>query len=498
MSIIIAFRSKLIIINVQIIPKFILQKKRKMNIGLFGIGLEAYWAQFDGLKDRLIGYQNFIARKMEGFGVTVIDAGMVDSPEKANIAADFLKKKDVDIVFLYISTYALSSTVLPIAKKLKVPLVILNLQPVSAIHYETFNALKDRGIMTGEWLAYCQACSVPEIANVFNRSGIKYEIVTGYLHEDQSWTQISEWIEASKVMHAMQTNRLGILGHYYGGMLDIYTDLTQLSAAFGTHMEIMEMCELKKYRDEVTKAEMEQKVKAFQQIFDVSTTCEEAEVFRAAKTSVALDKLVSTHNLSSMAYYYEGIDGNEYENISTSVIPGNTLLTGKNIPVAGECDVKNALAMKIMDSFGAGGSYSEFYAMDFDDDIVMLGHDGPAHFAIAEGRVELVPLAVYHGKPGKGLSIQMSVKQGEVTLLSVAQGKNGLFLLVAEAASVPGPVLQIGNTNSRYRFPIGSREFINRWAKQGPAHHCAIGTGHLAEKIKKFAFLMEMEVVQIC
>ena len=258
------------------------------------------------------------------------------------------------------------------------------------------------------------------------------------------------------------------------------------------------MCELKKYRDDVTNAEVLSKIEEFNTVFDVAPDCEAAEIERAARTSLALDMLVKTHNLGSMAYYYEGEQGNDYENIATSVIAGNTLLTGKNIPVAGECEVKNAHAMKIMAGFGAGGSFSEFYLMDFKDDVVMLGHDGPAHFAIAEGRVRLVPLSVYHGKPGKGLSIQMSVKHGPVTLLSVVEGKDSVFLLVAEGESVAGPVLEIGNTNSRYRFSIGARQFMNQWSKQGPAHHCAIGVGHIANKIQKLGQIIGIEVVKIC
>lgn len=470
----------------------------KVNVGLFGIGLDTYWDQFDGLFDRLKGYQKQIADKMEGFGANVVDAGLVDSPEKAREAGDYLKKNDVDIVFLYVSTYALSSTVLPVAQKLNCPIVILNIQPVAAIDYENFNKIGDRGAMTGEWLAHCQACSAPEIANVFNRAGIGYEFVTGYLGEKAVWDEMQDWIDAANVASAMRNNRMGILGHYYCGMLDVYTDLTKQAAAFGTHIELVEMCEVKKYRNEATEAEVEAKIAEFHSTFEVVEACEQDEIIRAARTSVALDKLVEAHDLGSMAYYYEGAAGNDYENIVTSVIAGNTLLTGKNIPIAGECEVKNAQAMKIMDSFGVGGSFSEFYAMDFNDDIVMLGHDGPAHVAIAEGNVQLVPLPIYHGKPGKGLSIQMTVKHGPVTILSVVEDREKVFLLVAEGESVEGPILQIGNTNSRYRFPIGAKAFMNQWAKQGPAHHCAIGVGHIGDKIEKLGHILNLEVVKIC
>lgn len=469
-----------------------------IKVGLFGIGLDTYWPQFEGLLERLEGYQQQIATKMESFGAEVVNVGLVDSPVVAREKAEVLKKEDVDILFLYVSTYALSSTVLPVVQKVKCPVVILNIQPVAAIDYERFNALGDRGKMTGEWLAHCQACSVPELANVFNRSGIDYEFVTGYLDEQAVWDEIEDWIDATKVASVMQNNRLGVLGHYYAGMLDVYSDLTKQSAAFGTHIEIVEMCEVKKYRDAVTQAEVDDKLNEFKTTFEVIDACEDEELVRAAKTSIALDKLVENHNLGSLAYYYEGENANEYENIVTSVIAGNTLLTGKNVPVAGEYEVKNAQAMKIMDSFGVGGSFSEFYAMDFNDDIVMLGHDGPAHFAIAEGNVQLVPLPVYHGKPGKGLSIQMTVQHGPVTLLSVVEGKDDVFLLVAEGESVEGPILQIGNTNSRYRFSIGARAFMNEWSKQGPSHHCAIGVGHIANKIDKLGNILNLRVVRIC
>ncbi len=469
-----------------------------IKVGLFGIGLDTYWGQFSGLLDNLTGYQKQIKDKIAGYGVEVIDAGMVDNPEKAQSAAAFLKSRDVEIVFLYVSTYALSSTVLPVAQKIKVPVIILNLQPVAQLDYAKFNALGDRGKMTGLWLEHCQACSLPEIASVFNRAGISYDFVTGYLGDETAWTDIKAWTHAAKVASDMRASRMGVLGHYYCGMLDVYTDMTRQSAIFGTHFELLEMCELKQLRDESTPNEISDKIKEFHASFEVVPECDSAEIERAALTSIALDKIVAKHRLTSMAYYYEGSPGNDYENIATSVIAGNTLLTGKSIPVAGECEIKNAQAMKIMASFGAGGSFSEFYLMDFTDDVVMLGHDGPAHPIIAEGPVRLVPLPIYHGKPGKGLSIQMSVKHGPVTLLSVVEGRDGVFLLTAEGESVPGPVLEIGNTNSRYRFSTGAKEFMNQWSKQGPAHHCAIGVGHIAGNIEKLGKILGIDVVRIC
>ena len=469
-----------------------------IRAGLFGIGLSTYWPQFDGLKPRLEGYMTQIANRLGEFGAEVIDVGLVDSPASAEEAGIRFRREQAEVVFLYISTYALSSTVLPAVQRAGVPVVVLNLQPVPAIDYEAFNAMSDRGVMTGEWLAHCQACSVPEIANVLGRAGVDFHLVTGHLHDDESWNEIQQWIDAAYLREAMRTNTLGMMGHYYMGMLDVYSDLTAQSVTFGTNIELIEIDELIAIGEQVTETDVATKISDFRTAFEVSEECEQSELERAARTSVALDRLAERHRLGSLAYYYEGEPGNVSEEIVTSVIAGNTMLTGRHIPVAGECEIKNAQAMKILDLLGAGGSFSEYYAMDFNEDVILLGHDGPAHFAIAEGRVKLVPLPVYHGKPGKGLSIQMSVKQGPVTILSVCQNNEEVYLLVAEGDSVPGPVLQIGNTNSRYRFPIGIKEFVNRWSSAAPSHHCAVGIGHVAATIEKFGKLVGIRTIRVC
>jgi L-arabinose isomerase len=244
---------------------------------------------------------------------------------------------------------------------------------------------------------------------------------------------------------------------------------------------------------------MKERVRLFRETFDVQHDCQEDELEKAAITSVALERLVEKYKLGSMAYYYKGTGNIENEEAISSIILGNSLLTANGVPVAGEYEVKNAQAMKIMDSFGAGGSFTEYYAMDYKDDVVLMGHDGPGHIAISAHKTKVRPLAVYHGKVGKGLSVEMSVKSGPVTLLSVVQTFEGkLMLLVAEGETVPGPILQIGNTNSRYKFSIGARNFMNNWNMHGPAHHCAVGVGHISSKLEKLGALLNMEVVKVC
>lgn len=476
------------------------QSNDDLRVGLFGIGLDAYWPQFEGLRERLIAYTQLVAQRLGRPGIQVVNLGLVDTPEKAVEAGHAFRREDVDVIFLYVTTYALSSTVLPVVRRAKVPVIILNLSPKAAIDYASFNRLGDRTKMTGEWLAYCQACPVPEMANVFRRSRIPFFQVTGTLEDDAAaWREINDWVDAARVAHIMEHNRLGVMGHYYGGMLDIYSDLTLQCATFGGHIEIIEVEELAALRAKVKTSDIDDRIAEIRTAMDVQPDCPEEELARAAKTSVALDRLVESHQLGSLAFYYQGTGNTDNEDAISSIILGTSLLTARGIPIAGEYEIKNAQAMKIMDSFGAGGSFTEYYAVDYKEDVVLMGHDGPGHIAIAQGKTKVRPLNVYHGKVGRGLSVEMSVRQGPVTLLSVVEAGDGrIKLLAAEGESVAGPILEIGNTNSRYRFSIGAKSFITQWNSHGPAHHCAVGVGHITSKLEKLAALLGIECIRVC
>ena len=476
-----------------------MKSDRALRVGLCGIGLEAYWSQFAGLESRLKGYVARVAEKLIKPGVTVVNLGLIDTPQRSREAGHQCRREDIDVLFLYITTYALSNTVLPLVQRAGVPVIVLNLQPQPAIDYASFNRLQNRTEMTGQWLAFCSSCSAPEIANVLLRAQIPFHQVTGAHDDEAVWSNLEEWLAAARVRGALAAARVGLMGHYYSGMLDIMTDLTQVSIAFGAHMEILEVDELSALRGEVSDEAIAGRVAEFHEIFDVQPDCPEGELRRAARTSVALDAFAALHELDAMAYYYRGSGSPANEDTMSSIILGTSLLTVRHIPVAGEYEVKNALAMKMMDLLGAGGSFTEWYAMDYRDDLVIMGHDGPGHFAIAEGKTKVRPLKVYHGKVGRGLSVEMSVKYGPVTLLSVAEDVERRFkLVVAEGKCVAGPILEIGNTNSRYRFPLGARRFVETWNAQGPAHHCAVGVGHIAPTLHKTAALMGLGFHQVC
>jgi L-arabinose isomerase len=207
-----------------------------------------------------------------------------------------------------------------------------------------------------------------------------------------------------------------------------------------------------------------------------------------------MEKLVDDFGLSGLAYYYRGLGGNANERLGSSLIVGASLLTGRGVPIAGELDLKNCIAMLIMDRLGAGGSFAELHPVDFDGDFVLVGHDGPHHIAIAEGKPVLRGLSLLHGKRGRGPSVEFAIRNGPITLLGLTQTVDGRFkFVVAEGRSLPGPIPATGNTNTRGQFAPDVRTFLERWTMEGPTHHFALGVGHHADTIRRLARCLEIE-----
>jgi L-arabinose isomerase len=467
--------------------------RQSPRIGIFGIGLEAYWPQFDGLRERLVGYQNRIEEKLAALQCQVISGGLVDTAQAARSAGDDFGAQSVDLVFVYAATYATSAQVLPVVQQAKAPAVILNLQPTATLDYESMT--------TGEWLANCSACCVPELAGAFTRARIDYATVTGMLDGEAAWRQIEEWVQAAGVIRALRRARVGFLGHSYPGMLDMYSDFTQLHGQLGTHVEVLEIDDLVARVEDVTADELETKSREIREVFDAADpgldpVADEITPERfdwSARVAVGLDKLVDDYELDGLAYYHRGLGDNISERVAAGVIVGSSLLTARGIPVAGEADIKTCLAMMVLDQLGAGGSFTEFYALDFDEEFVLMGHDGPGHIAISDERPVMRALKLYHGKSGSGLSVEFKVRQGPVTIVGLTQTADGrLKFVAAEGESIPGPTFKIGNTNSRIRFDADPATFTDRWCDLGPTHHVALGVGHVQAVVKKVARLANL------
>jgi len=475
----------------------------RAKVGVFGIGLAAYWPQFDGLKERLEGYQREVEAHLAGFGAEVVSAGLVDNAPAAMAAGDLFAQANVDLIICYVGTYATSSQVLPAVQRVKKPVLVLNLQPSASLDYANID--------TGEWLANCCACCVPEISNAFARCRIDFNVVSGQLQPEspagaKAWATIADWVRAAGVMRALNHSRIGFLGHTYPGMLDLYSDNTMIQAQTGAHVEMLEMDDLEQRVNAVSAAQLQAKEHEIRDTFEfaqqgrdkISMPVSPVSLTWSARVACGLDALVKDFDLQGLTYYHRGIDGNIFEQLGAALIVGNSLLTARGVPCAGEGDLKTCLSMFILDRFGAGGSFTEFYAMDFNENFVLMGHDGPMHIAISEGKPVLRGLGLFHGKRGYGLSVEAKVKYGPITILGTTQTADGkLKFLVAEGEAIPGQTFQIGNTNSRLKFSLGPAEFMDTWCTHGPTHHVALGIGHLRSKLDKLARMMDIEIVLV-
>lgn len=463
---------------------------KKAKIGIIGLGHYVYFEQFEGLREELMAKNESFMEYLDETECEAVNFGYIDCVDDAFCAVQKIKKEDIDLLFIILSTYVPSAVAAPLARYLDIPQVLVGIQPLSHLDYSHTTTYMQ--------LANDDVCAMPEIAGVYERLGkpIPPSLVASSVQSDYVRREVSEWVHAAAAAAAFKYATIGYLGHTYEGMYDMHSDPTAYTAAFGAHVKMLEMCELVSLCDEVTDSEIKAKIEEITSKFCI---CEpsvdpltdyvsDSDLELSARVAVALDKLVEKHRLTALAYYYRGESGTKYESIAANLIIGNTLLTSSGTPLAGEADLKTAAAMLIMKSIGGGGSFAEIHPFDTDSDIVLIGHDGPHNTAIAEGKPRLRKLKKYHGKSGSGIGVEFSLKSGPVTCLSINTDRNGKFrMIAAEGESLPGEIPQTGNTNTRVYFGGGINEFLARWCEAGPTHHLALGVGHRISILKKFS-----------
>lgn len=481
----------------RLIPR---RKPLPARVGLFGVGHIAYWGQFEGLLTEMHRKLGVLEKKVQRCNVEAVNFGMVDNARSAYALRDRLKAAQLDLILCDMVTYATSATFGVLIRDLDVPIVLVALQPLKALDY--------RVASTYVQLCNDDFCSVPEFTGVALRMGKQPPpVILGTLEDDpQADSEIAEWCAIARVLHDLKSARIGHLGHPIEHMLDMQTDQTALTSAFGCHFVQTEADHLLRHWHRASDADVEAKKRRILEIFEtpepqsdpLTTKLTAEDLHTAARVAVALDDFVDEHELDGLAYYYEGEPDSLTRKIVTNLIVGNSLLTAAGFPMCGESDLKTCIAMLIEDRLDIGGSFAEFHPVDFKEGFVLVGHDGPHHINIAEGKPVLRSLLKYHGKPGSGASVEFKIKEGPITMLSIGLTRGGKFkFVVAEGESVHGPIPPTGNTNTRGFFKPDVRTFLKRWVAEGPTHHFALGVGHRAGSLEKIAAILGLECATV-
>lgn len=464
------------------------------------MGFWKYWDQFEGLLAEMHRKQAVFIEKLQQFDVNVVDFGLVDDAKSAYDLVPKLKGANLDLIFCDMVTYATSATFGTIIRNLDVPLVMVALQPLKAMDYAKASTYMQ--------LCNDDFCSVPEFAATAVRMGKRVpSVIIGTLENDEKAdAEIAEYCQIAKVLHDLKNARIGHFGHPIEAMLDMHTDFTMITATFGCHIVQTEAENILAHFLNVQEKEIKEVEREILDFFDTPTPVSDPitmkltdeDLHTAAKAAIALNRFVDEFNLDGLAYYYESSEGSDLRQLVTNLIVGNSMLTGAGFPMCGESDVKTSIAMLIMDRLEIGGSFAEFHPIDFEEGFILVGHDGPHHINIADGKPVLRSLTKYHGKPGSGASVEFKIKEGPITMLSLSSTFDGKFkFIIAEGESVQGSIPPTGNTNTRGFFKPDIQTFLKRWVAEGPTHHFALGIGHHANTIQKIAGYLGVEAVII-
>ena len=473
---------------------------KKARIALVGLGHYIYFDQFEGLREELMAKTEELKSYLVGEDCEIIDGGYIDCVDSAFDAVRRIKREDADLLFVLLSTYVPSAVCAPFARYLDIPQVLVGIQPLDHLDYSHTTTYMQ--------LANDDVCAMPEIAGVYERLGKRVAdcIVGASAQRTRIKQEISEWVLAAKAMAGFKYETIGYLGHTYEGMYDMHTDPTAFTSAFGSHVKMLEMCELARLAEGLSEERIAEKIEQILKTFEVcdpsvdplTDYVREEDLRLSASIAVALDDLVEQNKLCALAYYYKSEGGNPYEQLAANLIIGNTLLTSSGTPLAGEADLKTCAAMLIMKNIGGGGSFAEIHPFDITDDVVLIGHDGPHNTAIADGKPRLRKLKKYHGKSGSGIGVEFSLKAGPVTLLSINVDRNGKFkMIAAEGTSIAGDIPQTGNTNTRVSFGEDVCAFLSRWCQAAPTHHLALGVGHRMSILRKFSKISGIQLVEV-
>jgi len=459
------------------------------RIGLLPTGHYYYWQQFPELRAKGLAMYGRLLERLGTFG-DVIAPELVDTPEKSAAAGELFLKERVDIVLVFPFGYTPAMCVVPAARSLSVPIRILNAHEDASYDYAKAD--------TTEYLHHEGVCCVPEYASALRTIGKSFRVRTGAFRDGRLWDEIAADCRGAAAARVFRALNFGVIGETYTNMADMPVDELRLLNATGRLLIRPEVEEIEEAYHHATRAQVDEMCGQFRAMYDVDAGVTDEHLRESARIAVAFDEVIMHHDLSAFGFYWWGVK-NAVTQLRAQAALAVSRLAALGRPGVTEGDVKTAMAMKLLDLLGAGGMFVEFFSMDFDENFILMGHDGPSNINVAQDRPKLSFLEVHHGKSGSGLGIDFHMKEGPVTLVNLTQVDAGeSFKLITTAGEVvPGNILSIGNPNCRVRVERPIHEFMDAWCQQGPSHHIALGIGDHTAEVEAFAEAMGFRYVRV-
>ena len=461
------------------------------RIGFLPTGHHRYWPQFPNLRERALKMCQRFEEMLKGYA-EIVSFRLVDTPETGAAAGDFFRNQDIDLILIFPLVYTPSINVARAVMNSSLPLVILNAHEDRTRDY----AKED----TEDYLQHEGVCCVPEIGGMLASIGKRFHVRTGTLDDRRLHQELQADFLAADAVRKFRSIRVGLIGNTYTGMTDMPIDQQRLLRTTGNLLVCPEVEEVIDAYQKVTDEELEDICAQFRELYEVDKTVTNEHMRFSAQLAVAYDIIIRRHNIDCFGFYWWG--KNELvTQIRAQAGLAVSRLTAQGIPGVTEGDVKSAIAMKILSLLGGFGMFVEFFAIDFADNFVLMGHDGPANVKMAKGKPRLTHLDIIHGKTGHGLGIDFRMEPGPVTLLNLSEhtspSNNRFKLIYSIGEVIRGSVLNIGNPNCRIRLERPFSEFFERWCQEGPEHHIALGKGNLSAALERFAETMQLEIIRV-
>ena len=466
-----------------------LEPKIRPKIGLLPTGHKIYWGQFPRLKERGMKMYERLLSRLESFG-EVVTPGLVDTYESAVEAGRLFRECRIDILLIFPFGYTTGMMIVPAVGELDVPIRILNAHEDPSYDYKSGT--------TEDFLHHEGPCCVPEYSGTLVSLGKSFRVITGHFGEESFWQSIRRSCLGAAAATAFSKCRFGVIGNTYTNMCDMPTDEHRVLKATGQLLCRPEIEELEEAYKSVTEKDILAMYEDFREFYRFDETVTESHLYESARIAVAFDKIIRKYGIDGFGYYWWGVKKEITELRAQSALAVSRLAS-MDIPGVTEGDVKTAMAMKILNLMGGGGMFVEFFSCDFDENFIMMGHDGPANVSVAKDKPVLQNLTTHHGKTGEGLGIDFEMREGVCTLLNLTQfGTDKTFKLIYSVAEViGGDILNIGNPNCRVRTEKPIATFFDDWCRQGPGHHTALGVGDFSEEIEIFAEKMGFDCVRV-